>query len=150
MGDTFNSTIIESFLWRIPELSECFLYACDDYFIGRPIQLSDIMNSDSVPYCSIHHTNLERVKFVEFLSPQLRTEKTYPESYILNAQKLFESKFGFKPDYMHYPQVMILTKRACQYGLELFSDCWEELFPDQAVRNNETVHTLLLFSLLAI
>lgn len=150
VGDTFNSTIIESFLWRIPELSECFLYACDDYFIGRPIQLSDIMNSDSVPYCSIHHTNLERVKFVEFLSPQLRTEKTYPESYILNAQKLFESKFGFKPDYMHNHQVMILTKRACQYGLELFSDSWEKLFPDQAVRNNETVHTLLLFSWLAI
>jgi len=34
----FNSNAIEMFLWRIPNLSEHFLYACDDMFIGKEVK----------------------------------------------------------------------------------------------------------------
>jgi hypothetical protein len=34
----FNSNAIEMFLWRIPGLSEHFLYASDDMFFGRKVQ----------------------------------------------------------------------------------------------------------------
>jgi hypothetical protein len=33
----FNSNAIEMFIWRIPNLSEHFLYACDDMFFGKPV-----------------------------------------------------------------------------------------------------------------
>lgn len=34
----FNSNAIEMFLWRIPNLSEHFLYACDDMFFGKAVK----------------------------------------------------------------------------------------------------------------
>jgi len=33
----WNSNVIESWIWRIPGLSECFVYMCDDMYIGRKI-----------------------------------------------------------------------------------------------------------------
>ncbi len=33
----FNSNAIEMFLWRIPNLAEHFLYACDDMFFGKEV-----------------------------------------------------------------------------------------------------------------
>jgi hypothetical protein len=35
---TFNSNVVEAYLHRIPELSEYFLYANDDMFVGQPIK----------------------------------------------------------------------------------------------------------------
>ena len=35
---TFNSNVVEAYLHRIPELSEYFLYANDDTFVGEPIK----------------------------------------------------------------------------------------------------------------
>lgn len=38
---TFNSNTIECFLWRIPELSEYFIYTNDDLFAMKPLKLTD-------------------------------------------------------------------------------------------------------------
>ena len=38
---TFNSTTIEMYLHRIPDLAEQFIYSNDDMFPIRPLQISD-------------------------------------------------------------------------------------------------------------
>lgn len=38
---TFNSRSIEAVLWRIPELSEHFVYFNDDFFLNRPLRPAD-------------------------------------------------------------------------------------------------------------
>jgi hypothetical protein len=38
---TFNSQIIECFLWKIPNLADYFIYMNDDFFFGKPIHYSD-------------------------------------------------------------------------------------------------------------
>ena len=51
-----NSCVIESHLWRLPRLSEAFLYLNDDMFFGRPIDLRrTYWGSDRVPLldCSV-------------------------------------------------------------------------------------------------
>jgi len=45
----FNSNAIEMFLWRIPELSEYFLYANDDMFFGRPVEPSFFFDESGNP-----------------------------------------------------------------------------------------------------
>lgn len=45
---TFNSNTIECFLWRIPELSEHFIYSNDDVFICKPLSPDDFFNKDKV------------------------------------------------------------------------------------------------------
>ena len=46
---TFNSDVIESYIDNIPELSEYFLYANDDTFIGRPIAKSYFFTKSGAP-----------------------------------------------------------------------------------------------------
>lgn len=46
---TFNSTVIEHCLFRIPGLSERFLYANDDMFFNRPVAPADFFTSEGAP-----------------------------------------------------------------------------------------------------
>lgn len=41
---TFNSITIETFIWKIPDLSNYYLYMNDDFFICKRYYLSDIFN----------------------------------------------------------------------------------------------------------
>ncbi|MBI5689751.1 MAG: stealth family protein [Verrucomicrobia bacterium] len=43
---TFNSNVIESFLHRLPGLSDHFLYFNDDYFLGAPLTRDRLYASD--------------------------------------------------------------------------------------------------------
>jgi hypothetical protein len=42
----FNSNVIETFLDRLPEISEQFIYFNDDYFLGSPVSKSDFYSAD--------------------------------------------------------------------------------------------------------
>ena len=45
----FNSALIEHFLYKIPGLSEHFLYGNDDMFFNKPVTPSDFFASDGFP-----------------------------------------------------------------------------------------------------
>ena len=45
----FSSTVIEWFLPYIPDLAEHFLYANDDMFFNRPLEVSDFYDYDRCP-----------------------------------------------------------------------------------------------------
>ena len=46
---TFNSTVIEHSLFKIPGLSEYFLYANDDMFFNKPVKKNDFFGEDGLP-----------------------------------------------------------------------------------------------------
>ena len=50
---TFSSTPIELNLWRIPELSEHFVYFNDDVFLNRPVKPSDFFHNGLPKECAI-------------------------------------------------------------------------------------------------
>lgn len=52
---TFSSITIEHFLWRIPGLSEYFLYANDDMMFGKPLSPDFFFAEDGKPYCRFIH-----------------------------------------------------------------------------------------------
>ena len=43
---TFNSNAIEANLRNIPGIPECVLYLNDDFFVGRPLKISDFVAKD--------------------------------------------------------------------------------------------------------
>lgn len=45
----FNSLAIETMLWRIPGLSENFIYLNDDFFITAPLSIEDWFSTDGKP-----------------------------------------------------------------------------------------------------
>lgn len=65
---TFNSEAIESCIANIPELSEYFLYANDDFFIGKPVQQDFFYDSDGKPkyYMTIQNWTPEQIKTMHF------------------------------------------------------------------------------------
>lgn len=78
---TFNSNTIEHFLWRIPGLSEQFLYANDDAMFGKPVSRDFFFAGDGQPYC-------------RFKNPMPKLDGS-PANYrrgIMNAAELFRAR----------------------------------------------------------
>lgn len=72
---TFNSVSIETLLWKIPGLSEKFLYFNDDVFLTKPTRPSDFFVGDKV---------LLRGRFQDFTSLSLSSKKqNAPENFNL-------------------------------------------------------------------
>ena len=45
---TFNSNVIEAFLWKIPNLAENFIYSNDDTFFGNFVYFKHIFNDITI------------------------------------------------------------------------------------------------------
>lgn len=57
---TFNSMVIESFLWKIPNIQNHFLYLNDDMFFGSKVSYNDFFSLDGTPiqfYCQCNYYN---------------------------------------------------------------------------------------------
>ena len=64
---TFNSLSIETMLWRIPELSEHFLYFNDDVFLTAPVIIADffaangpVLRGKWVDYSALMQSSISR------------------------------------------------------------------------------------------
>lgn len=63
---TFNSLSIESVLWRIPGLSERFVYFNDDTMLSAPVRPEDFFDGDRL-VCPASHMGLALVKLLREL-----------------------------------------------------------------------------------
>ncbi len=43
---TFNSNVIEMYMWKIPNLTDYFIYINDDFFLGNYVGVNDFFNKD--------------------------------------------------------------------------------------------------------
>lgn len=43
---SFNARAIEGAMWRIPGLSEHFIYSNDDFFVNAPLTISDLYENE--------------------------------------------------------------------------------------------------------
>lgn len=55
---TFNSLSIEAMLWRIPELSEHFIYFNDDFLVCKPIEPDIFFPQEGYVKCHAHKASL--------------------------------------------------------------------------------------------
>lgn len=89
----FNSTIIEHFLWKIPELSEYFIYANDDMFINKYVTPNFFFAEDGLPIIRLNHGRL-RNYFLLFKKMFFGVPIKNYVQIILNAAKLVKKKYG--------------------------------------------------------
>lgn len=78
----FNSTVIELFMPRIPDLSEHFLYANDDMFFSAPIEPGFFFDKQGYPIVRLKRQSLKR-----------HDDETYCHS-ILRMQGLMRARYG--------------------------------------------------------
>jgi len=115
---TFKSTSIESYLYKIPELSEVFLVLNDDMSVGRKIKKGDLISlKTGIPWAEMTPKNLnfERVKPDHF-------QKKPWERHIFNAANLIKKRFGVLPNYTYTHQMTVVRKSCCAMAWELFHE----------------------------
>lgn len=89
----FNSCLIEHFLYRIPGLSEHFLYANDDTYINKALTPNDFFTTDGFPIVRLMRKPFRKLRW--FWRENIRNKplKTYSKT-IDNSSRLVEGKYG--------------------------------------------------------
>ena len=106
---TFNSTSIEAHLHRIPGLSEHFIYANDDTFLGAPVEPSDFFGMTGLSLVHAGQALTEKV-----LVHLAKRDATY--AGMLNALRLLEREYPKGlftwPDHQMKPYTISLYRLA--------------------------------------
>lgn len=89
----FNSCLIEHFLWRIPDLSEHFLYGNDDMFINKPVSPNDFFTTNGSPIIRMNRRPFRKLSLLFKEKIQRKTLSYYIQT-IRNAAELTEKKYG--------------------------------------------------------
>ena len=90
---TFNSRVIEHNLYRIPDLSEHFLYANDDMFFNRPVGPADFFEKDGYPIVRLNRRPFRKLS-LKLKEKLLGKPISNYNKAIQRAAELVESRFG--------------------------------------------------------
>lgn len=120
---TFSANVLEANLWKIPGLSEIFMYLNDDFFLTRPFDIDRIINSGpqlivpssySPKWCDPIILKMEAL------------ERAHNIDYT-NTNNLFINKFGYCIPYMNTNHVpYILSVSLNRYAAELYAEVVHE------------------------
>lgn len=121
---TFNSRSIETLMWRIPGLSENFIYMNDDFMILKPCTAEDFFREDKVVcYAKWYYTAVS--KLLRFFKPRRKGHKpvSFKES-MTNALPLIGERHRFL--------LLSHTPRALKRS---FFENFYETHPDAVTKN---------------
>lgn len=89
----FNSSLIEHFLYRIPELAEHFLFANDDMFINKEVTPNDFYTPDGLPIIRLNRKPFQ--KLAEFWRKRICGKPLKNYTIITNrSASLVKEKYG--------------------------------------------------------
>lgn len=89
----FNSSLIEQFLYRIPGLSEHFLYSNDDMYINRPVTPATFFAEDGKPNLFMNRKPFRKVS-LWFREKVMKKPLSQYLQKIRNASVLVEKRYG--------------------------------------------------------
>lgn len=89
----FNSSLLEHFLYKIPGLSEYFLYANDDMFVNKPVTQTTFFAEDGLPLIRLNRRPFRKLALL-FKEKILGKQLSNYNRIIQNAAKLVERRFG--------------------------------------------------------
>lgn len=156
---TFNSRAIEANLWRIPDLSECFLYLNDDILFSAPVSEADFFDERGrcvfyVDRRVVHWGPETRNAFHPDVGVPVRNPAAWmadPDAYghplhcaLRNNSRLLEERFSFRIHNRieHVPQA--LRRSLCA---ELWSEFPKEMERTSASRFRSEADLTPTFSL---
>lgn len=143
---TFNATVIEHFLYRIPGLSEHYLFANDDMFINRPVSPADFFTSDGLPI--IRFSRRPFRKLTLFLKEKvLRKEMSNYNRIIQNAAQAIERKFGVYIGDKSHHNIDSYCKSYCRHIYEdVFKDDIEPTLTNHVRSDNDIQRNLYSYA----
>lgn len=116
----FNSALIEQFIYRIPGLSEHFLYSNDDMYINQPVSPSTFFAEDGQPYLFMNRKPLRKFTLWFRESVMKRPLSQYLKK-IRNSSRLVEKYYGTYYGHKLHHNMDAYTKTIFQLAHELFA-----------------------------
>ncbi len=99
----FNSLSIETVLWRIPDLSEHFIYLNDDFMVVSPTTIADYFDEKGSAICYAKPFSVLFAAFLRYIKPKRHGFKIFGfKDAMLNAAQLLGEKKWF-PYIGHIP-----------------------------------------------
>lgn len=144
----FNSALIEHFLYRIPGLSEHFLYANDDVFVNRPVTPATFFAQDGLPIMRMNRCFPRRLE-IWFRTQILRE---MPGNYTItmhNSAKLVQEKYGHYYDIKTHHNIDAYLRSNYEHVHETFRKDIEATLENHIRSANDIQRNLYAYAALA-
>lgn len=115
----FNATVIEHFLWKIPGLSEHFLFANDDMFINKPVSPNTFFAEDGLPIIRFNRRPFRKLT-LWFKEKVLGKPLNNYLQIIRNAAELVEKKYGTYYGGKTHHNIDAYLKSDCEHVEQVF------------------------------
>ncbi len=92
---SFSSNIIETFISRIQELSEYYIYFNDDFLIGKKLDPTYFFTSDGKPILPVKvdsEFNSDNLKKEKVINKKLISDKNYIKEFLKKLDALFKNQ----------------------------------------------------------
>lgn len=138
----FNSSVLEHFIYRIPGLSEHYLFANDDMLLNRAVSPSDFFTPEGYPVMRVVRRPMERLKvgIIKLLGKKQGNYNTKIRNSALLVKQRYGKYYSFKPHH----NIDAYTKELCRLTEEKFKDALEPTFGHH-LRNNEDYQRILYY-----
>lgn len=143
---TFNATVIEHFLYRIPGLAEHFLFANDDMFINRQVAPSDFFTADGLPIIRFSRRPLRKLTLF-FKEKIQRRPISHYNRVIQNAARLVERRYGKYIGHKSHHNIDSYCRSYLQHIYEdVFKDDIEPTLTNHVRRDNDIQRNLYSYA----
>jgi len=151
---TFNSRVIECFIWKIKNLTDYFLYLNDDIFFGNYIYYSDFFTENNI---------FKNFGYIKYIKPDKNIKKDDIDSIKKSATvltgrriitKIFNNKFKKNYNISFSHTTHNFNKYACKYAYYMFINYMKKTFEIKIRKynnnNNNNINTKMDFCFLTL
>ncbi len=135
----FNSTLIEKFLHKIPQLSEHFLFANDDMFLNKEVFPGTFFAADGFPFIRFTRKPFRKIRW--YWREQICKKPLHNYSRkVANASELIEKRYGTYYSGLLHHNIDAYLKSDCQRVVEQIFDKEFKATQDHHIRNSNDIH----------
>lgn len=144
----FNATVIEHFLWKIPGLSEYFLFANDDMFINKPVTPNTFYGKDGLPIIRFNRRPFRKLT-LWFRENVLKKPINNYLQIIRNSAELVEKKYGTYYGGKTHHNIDAYLKSDCEHVEQMFKNEIEATFSNHIRSANDIQRNIYAYVALA-
>lgn len=126
---TFNSHVIEANLFKIPDLSENFIYFNDDVFVARPLSREHFFASNDIASIFVAEKSLSSMRERGIGTPTLFAAS--------NSSQLLQEQYGISIDMPLVHTYIPLKKSMFELAWQLFPEHITGFLPNKFRSNND-------------
>lgn len=144
----FNSALIEHFLYKIPDLSEHFIYANDDMFINRPVSPATFFGTDGLPIIRLNRRPFRRWTLL-FKEKVLGKSLSNYNITIRNSAELVQKKYGIYFNGKTHHNIDAYLKSSYQHTHNIFRKEIEATYANHVRSANDIQRNIYSYVALA-